>query len=260
MSVPDTNTFALSDVHSELGLTVLPSGLGDAFYNSVDWRFDPSYKGNKDRLSNFRNYGRQVEETVGCAKHQSIYASGSSWDDTRNAAAGTLDDNSSIPSKMYQTVEGKSGGGFEIHRNFLEFDLSNIPTEAEIDSAYFEFRVVDEFTGTETNDVFVVAASFGSDILSGDFDSFTSEALFTGGLSSEQDQNGHKLIKKDANSVNLDNLKKYFGGMLKVCVRHSKDFFNSSPQEGDHYGYTSWRAGESVSGDFGVPVIHIVYH
>lgn len=56
MSVPDTNTFGLDAVRSELGLSY-PSSLKACFTSAVDAYFDPTYKGNKDRLSNFRNYG-----------------------------------------------------------------------------------------------------------------------------------------------------------------------------------------------------------
>lgn len=51
-SVPNTNTFRLSDVTTITGGTTL----GQAFANSVDAYFDPTYKGTKDRLSNFRHY------------------------------------------------------------------------------------------------------------------------------------------------------------------------------------------------------------
>jgi|WetSurSiteA1Bulk_404760.scaffolds.fasta_scaffold00217_9 hypothetical protein len=53
-SVPDTTTFALSDVID----CVEPSSnsLGESFVDSIDGLFDVAYKGSKDRLSNFRNY------------------------------------------------------------------------------------------------------------------------------------------------------------------------------------------------------------
>lgn len=51
-SVPNTNTFRFVDVKSVVGGTSLSA----LFANSVDSYFDANYKGNKDRLSNFRNY------------------------------------------------------------------------------------------------------------------------------------------------------------------------------------------------------------
>ena len=56
MAVPDTNTFSLGDVVSELGLGA-GSSLGDCFSAANSSSFDPAYEGSKDRLSNFRNYG-----------------------------------------------------------------------------------------------------------------------------------------------------------------------------------------------------------
>jgi uncharacterized protein (TIGR02145 family) len=53
--VPDSNDFTLQDVCN----VVLPpvDTLEYCFMYAIDCWFDPVYKGNKDRLSNFRNYG-----------------------------------------------------------------------------------------------------------------------------------------------------------------------------------------------------------
>ena len=56
MAVPDTNTFSLQDVTNELGLGSGDS-LIDCFNDATSSEFDPNYKGDGDRLSNFRNYG-----------------------------------------------------------------------------------------------------------------------------------------------------------------------------------------------------------
>jgi len=51
-SVPNTSTFSLQDVVNVVtGTTLIQS-----FTNSIDAQFDPTYKGSKDRLYNFRNY------------------------------------------------------------------------------------------------------------------------------------------------------------------------------------------------------------
>ena len=55
MAVPNTNTFSLTDVTNQLGLTG-GDGLDECFAESIDGDFDSLYKGSKDRLSNFRNY------------------------------------------------------------------------------------------------------------------------------------------------------------------------------------------------------------
>ena len=61
MAVPNTNTFKLSDVTTDIGMT-LPKGLAKAFTNANNSGFDSSYEGSPftgdyhNRLSNFRNY------------------------------------------------------------------------------------------------------------------------------------------------------------------------------------------------------------
>jgi hypothetical protein len=57
MAVPNTNTFSLSEVCSELGLTGNDCTLAVCFLNVDPEKFYPRYVGLKDRLSNFRNYG-----------------------------------------------------------------------------------------------------------------------------------------------------------------------------------------------------------
>ena len=52
MAVPNTTTFTMDDVFDEVGYLDLVT----CFSNSVDSYFNPSYKGSKDRLSNFRDY------------------------------------------------------------------------------------------------------------------------------------------------------------------------------------------------------------
>lgn len=72
MAVPDTNTFSLGDVVTELGLGA-GSSLGDCFSAANSSSFDPAYEGSKDRLSNFRNYG--AESVQSFLIHLSPFAS-----------------------------------------------------------------------------------------------------------------------------------------------------------------------------------------
>jgi hypothetical protein len=58
MAVPNTNTFSLQDVVDQfVKVNPPPDDLVDCFASAQSNFFDPSYEGNKDRLSNFRNYG-----------------------------------------------------------------------------------------------------------------------------------------------------------------------------------------------------------
>lgn len=67
-NVPDTTNFSLTDVTAIVGGTSLSA----AFTNSVDSYFDVTYKGSKDRLSNFRNY----TVNLGCPSIGDSYGGG----------------------------------------------------------------------------------------------------------------------------------------------------------------------------------------
>ena len=57
MAVPNTNTFSLQDVTTEIyGDTNSGRNLADCFANANANGFDPNYEEDKDSLSNFRNY------------------------------------------------------------------------------------------------------------------------------------------------------------------------------------------------------------
>jgi len=54
MSVPNTTTFSLQDVQTELG--GVNDDLIECFSNAAPLGFDPTYEGSKNQLLNFRNY------------------------------------------------------------------------------------------------------------------------------------------------------------------------------------------------------------
>lgn len=54
--VPDNFTFTMQDVCDEMNLSYAGRTLQNLFNNANDNGFDPAYVGNKDRLTNFRNY------------------------------------------------------------------------------------------------------------------------------------------------------------------------------------------------------------
>jgi hypothetical protein len=56
MAIPNTNTFSLQDVVTEMGLSSSKAKLVDCFASASSSGFVSSYQGSKDRLSNFRGY------------------------------------------------------------------------------------------------------------------------------------------------------------------------------------------------------------
>ena len=55
MAVPDTTTFTLQNVVTEVNPTT--DDLVDCFADAVASKFDSNYEGSKNQLLNFRNYG-----------------------------------------------------------------------------------------------------------------------------------------------------------------------------------------------------------
>ena len=51
MAIPNTNTFSLQDVVTEIGLSGSKAKLADCFASASSSGFVSSYKGSKDRLS-----------------------------------------------------------------------------------------------------------------------------------------------------------------------------------------------------------------
>ncbi len=73
MAVPNTNTFSLSDVITEIGGGV--DSLADCFSNSNSLGFDPAYSGGKNSLLNFRNYSDTPDmQNVVLSKSNSSFA------------------------------------------------------------------------------------------------------------------------------------------------------------------------------------------
>jgi len=55
MAVPDTTTFTLQNVVTEVNPTT--NDLVDCFADAIAAKFDSAYSGSKNQLLNFRNYG-----------------------------------------------------------------------------------------------------------------------------------------------------------------------------------------------------------
>tara|TARA_R110002126_G_scaffold65926_1_gene167830 strand:+ start:27 stop:434 length:408 start_codon:yes stop_codon:yes gene_type:complete len=122
MGVPNTTTFTMDDVFDEVGYLDLVT----CFSNSVDSYFNPSYKGSKDRLSNFRDY----KVTVTLTSFSSSVGSSSQYTACQQPDNQTYyhDGSSSIPEvgdNVYSDSSGTTGvatnyyfnglGTYEIH-------------------------------------------------------------------------------------------------------------------------------------------------
>ena len=114
MAVPNTNTFTLQDVVDELGL--VSEDLVACFAAAVDGDFNSTFKGSKDRLSNFRGY------EVSTVTLTSFYSSGGSSSQT--TACGQLDiltyyhDGSNSIPVVGDNVYSDSAGTIGLARNY----------------------------------------------------------------------------------------------------------------------------------------------
>ena len=144
--VPNSNIFGLQDVVDVISPSV--DDLSTCFKESTAAYFDATYKGVKDRLSNFRNYGTgdvlKFEAIPDFYYDKSGYidkmgGEGGVWSTTRNATAGTgvkmVEDFAS--GENYEAyVEYDSGADtYNNYRTFWRFDLTDIPADASIISA-----------------------------------------------------------------------------------------------------------------------------
>ena len=247
MSVPNTDTFALSDVVPEIGLTS-PESLQHCFDNAISWKFDPAYSGSKDRLSNFRNYGRN-QTVIHTTYGKSIYNTGTgTWSSIRDAVSGIL---TSDHKPFVDFLAAK----YWVSRMFLQFDLSDIPSGAEIISAILEIEQ-DAFYGTAN--INVIRGTFGNTgILESDFDSlvwgdifFNSQITFTNCVNT--------IRKWTATGAQLNLIDNYFGTYLKfVLIEYAHDFLDSAPT--DKEGYEFFYSGECLTGCICLPQLTIIY-
>lgn len=114
MAIPNTNTFDMAQVATELGGTVLAGDnlnryLIEGRYN----RYDSLYRGNLDRLSNFRNYARIRINPAGLMLTRSAQTN---TDVTFNQG-GQFSNQTSIPSwitTFTPTISTASSGTFTI--------------------------------------------------------------------------------------------------------------------------------------------------
>ena len=84
--VPNTATFSLQDVVNVVGGTSLSA----AFTNALDAKFDPTYKGSKNNLLNFRNYDTARGTTYTLSISPTSHAGAESFTVTVTATAGNV--------------------------------------------------------------------------------------------------------------------------------------------------------------------------
>jgi len=106
-TVPDTTTFSLQDVANVVG----GSGLAESFANAVDVQFDPTYKGSKNNLLNFRNYDTTRGGTYTLSINPTSRSGAGTFTVTVTATAGNTWNASSGSYNGWIHITGGSGTG-----------------------------------------------------------------------------------------------------------------------------------------------------
>lgn len=257
MGVPNTSTFALSDVVSVVNPSI--NSLSNCFTHSIDALFDPLYKGSKDRLSNFRNYKgaggyTEVDSRGATGVIYKIGSVGGTWTSVRDAVSGAL--NTSHPPEVWVN---SSGGRYYVYRQFVRFDLSGIHSSYSCTSAYIHWRVTARH-GTN-RDAILLIANVGATLLTGDFDNYGSTVAF----------NGTQTIgtltvpcvadyyrKIEASTADKTVIAGKFGGYLDmVIINRYHDYYNSAPTS--KQGFDGWSAGERITGCLYEPELQVNY-
>ena len=139
MAVPDTTTFTLQDVVTEINPTT--DDLVDCFADAVAGNFDSSYSGSKDELLNFRNYGASTltsfyvtvsgSKTAYCGALVSVQM----WHDGANALP-IFDD------AVYTNSSGTTSAAWVGYKGFNTTNGLNSITSAKITLGYINNAVV----------------------------------------------------------------------------------------------------------------------
>jgi hypothetical protein len=107
MTVPNTDTFTFQNVTAVVG----GSDLVAAFANATDAKFDPSYKGSKNNLLNFRNYDTTRGGTSTLSISPTSHAGAGTFTVTVTASSGTTWIASASSYTSWIHITGGSGTG-----------------------------------------------------------------------------------------------------------------------------------------------------
>lgn len=127
MSVPNTNTFTLQDVVDEINVGGVNT-LDECFDNAIPTGFDPAYEGNKDRLSNFRNYSHDPLSIYSVTINDTGYLNGQDACDLAGVDNLTLYYEAAAPGVTIGTILYTNSGltttfnGLSLH--YLDNDIS----------------------------------------------------------------------------------------------------------------------------------------
>ncbi len=245
--VPNTNTFNLQNVTSITG----GSSLQDAFDNSIDLLFDPTYKGDKTNLLNFRNYGYSTSSfTLSSWDNISeINWYNSSWSTLRESVYGQV--NSDTPLKVGNK---RVGSTYYIRRTFIRFDLSSLSGKTCC-GARINWGVTSKVGNTN---LYVLEGTQSVPVQYSDFSSFTSTLLLYSCAYYSQTSPPYYVVISTP-SAYFSTIESYFGGYIDLVLLSEEDYINSAPGDGIENNVSLWITGEALSGNVSAPSLSIDY-
>ena len=243
--VPDNLTFDLDTVVD----VVNPSSndLIQCFSDANADLFDALYEEDKNELDDFRNYGDTISYEITYATPSQDYENGiiensgssdfNTWEDICTSVSGVNTSNIYV----YRVLASHDGNVYEVNRSFVTFDLTHIPSGANLEDVSFQFKMVSKLNSAFLHSFYIVKGTQGLSLTTDDFDQLDRSVVlasdggnYMGGTYMYQKQgNTHSYIE--------DNL----GSFLKVVIIHTYDqnYFASSPNNEKSY-FELFKEGE----------------
>ena len=255
--VHDTNTFSLQDV-----VYVIPgaqTSLQDCFDDSDDEFFDPTYKGSKTSLYNFRNYGgsTQIYRAVDTTPSRSLYHTDASWATCRGDTDAT-----SVDAVFDFEVWVDDDSDYHMHRAFMRFDLTSIPVTATCEEAGIGLDLAaesDDLFGASNYGVVGLVSTHGDTIGTTDWDAFTFSTYLFSTFNESPDPTDFEdflFSIESANGTELGRVEDAFGGYLYVVILN-EHYDNDNNQPFDKRGLIIYNSGEAIGGVI-PPVLRLV--
>jgi len=262
MAVPNHDHFSLQDVVDEL--IADPPTLQDCFYTAIDSYFDPAYKGSKDNLYNFRNFGIGITMRQIRIKLYPEYDNGYIKNEDTNWAVLIFGASGDTPynSGNFLSRVSRSGSTYRCDRMFFTFDLRSVSEtilyvsmKMRIVSGIWSHKIFfpDDipYSGTLDNEDWNMVTEQG-----GGTESY---ALMFGTTFIKQGDASFYGVNSVGNDVDaLGRFNTAKGTLVQLGSRHYDDWSSDPPADGLDY-LTEWRRAVGAGNYVWDPELLLLY-
>ena len=273
MAVPDTYSFTLKDVTSEVDLySDGISDLQDSFDHALDYLFDDRYQGDKSSLRNFRNYGSILPPvcTTLYAVESGFGAFGSILGRFEADGGSTSEDHQGkysidyFPNTLLEIIPGVYNGEWTVNRLYCRFDFISIPEFWLVDECTLEFDITHPFRDSNSTGwsgehltlpriVKLNYVALNDQRLDpfpvGDWSETTEQELFMTKsytpLTADPKDGYHVVCT--GNDYDRGTIAGLFGRSFQFCMKEPHDFRNDSVDWDSYSGLTTLEVGGLVS-------------